>query len=121
MNIPNNESMSEVDPPACGTIPDFVLPRDVDFPSLLPLKLQLHADEARYLVSLVVHKSAFDDTDDDGFVRLTHANLRSIVSRRRLAAQQTGKSVVAVNLLVALTTTGRVAQYVTKNAAPRAV
>jgi hypothetical protein len=33
----------------------------------------------------------------------------------------TGKSVVAVNLLVALTKTGLVAQYVTKNAAPRAV
>lgn len=33
----------------------------------------------------------------------------------------TGKSVVAVNLLVALTGRGMVAQYVTKNAAPRAV
>ncbi|WP_412062566.1 DNA/RNA helicase domain-containing protein [Rubrivirga sp. IMCC45206] len=33
----------------------------------------------------------------------------------------TGKSVVAVNLLVALTSGGHVAQYVTKNAAPRAV
>lgn len=33
----------------------------------------------------------------------------------------TGKSVVAVNLLVALTKAGLVAQYVTKNAAPRAV
>ena len=33
----------------------------------------------------------------------------------------TGKSVVAVNLLVALTGRGLVAQYVTKNAAPRAV
>lgn len=33
----------------------------------------------------------------------------------------TGKSVVAVNLLVALTNHGMVAQYVTKNAAPRAV
>ena len=33
----------------------------------------------------------------------------------------TGKSVVAVNLLVALTKRGMVAQYVTKNAAPRAV
>ncbi len=33
----------------------------------------------------------------------------------------TGKSVVAVNLLVALTKAGLVSQYVTKNAAPRAV
>ena len=33
----------------------------------------------------------------------------------------TGKSVVAVNLLVALTSAGRVTQYVTKNAAPRSV
>lgn len=33
----------------------------------------------------------------------------------------TGKSVVAVNLLVALTKLGLIAQYVTKNAAPRAV
>ena len=33
----------------------------------------------------------------------------------------TGKSVVAVNLLVSLTQEGRVVQYVTKNAAPRAV
>jgi hypothetical protein len=33
----------------------------------------------------------------------------------------TGKSVVAINLLVALTNRGQVAQYVTKNAAPRAV
>lgn len=33
----------------------------------------------------------------------------------------TGKSVVAINLLVALTKLGLVAQYVTKNAAPRAV
>ncbi len=33
----------------------------------------------------------------------------------------TGKSVVAINLLVALTSRGQVAQYVTKNAAPRAV
>ena len=33
----------------------------------------------------------------------------------------TGKSVVAVNLLVELTNQGRVVQYVTKNAAPRAV
>lgn len=33
----------------------------------------------------------------------------------------TGKSVVAINLLVALTKLGLIAQYVTKNAAPRAV
>src|SRR5690606_27222308 len=33
----------------------------------------------------------------------------------------TGKSVVAVNLLVELTQQGHVVQYVTKNAAPRAV
>ena len=33
----------------------------------------------------------------------------------------TGKSVVAVNLLVALTKIGKVSQYVTKNAAPRTV
>lgn len=33
----------------------------------------------------------------------------------------TGKSVVAVNLLVALNKAGLVSQYVTKNAAPRAV
>lgn len=33
----------------------------------------------------------------------------------------TGKSVIAINLLVALTNKGLVAQYVTKNAAPRAV
>ncbi|MFN0129041.1 MAG: DNA/RNA helicase domain-containing protein [Verrucomicrobiales bacterium] len=33
----------------------------------------------------------------------------------------TGKSVVAINLLVALTGQGRVAKYVTKNAAPRTV
>lgn len=33
----------------------------------------------------------------------------------------TGKSVVAINLLVAINKTGRVAKYVTKNSAPRAV
>jgi uncharacterized protein len=33
----------------------------------------------------------------------------------------TGKSVVAVHLLVELTRRGRVAQYVTRNAAPREV
>ncbi|MCY4095066.1 MAG: DUF2075 domain-containing protein [Gammaproteobacteria bacterium] len=33
----------------------------------------------------------------------------------------TGKSVVAINLLVELTTRGKTAQYVTRNAAPRAV
>ncbi len=33
----------------------------------------------------------------------------------------TGKSVVAINLLVSLTSKGKVVQYVTKNAAPRAV
>ena len=79
------------------------------------------------LVSMIKGKEAFVMIDDQKVVfekALALASRADANNKHVLIVEGgpgTGKSVVAVNLLVALTARGMVAQYVTKNAAPRAV
>jgi uncharacterized protein len=80
-----------------------------------------------YLVSLLQGNREFLMIDDQKLVYETALNLSeaaAIGTRNVLIVEGgpgTGKSVVAINLLVELTSRGLVAKYVTKNAAPRAV
>lgn len=79
------------------------------------------------LEALLKGKQEFVMIDDQKVVfetALALANRADATNKHVLIVEGgpgTGKSVVAVNLLVALTARGKVAQYVTKNAAPRAV
>lgn len=79
------------------------------------------------LVSLLQGNQEFLMIDDQKIVyetALALANKATVKDKHVLIVEGgpgTGKSVVAVNLLVELTNKGLVAQYVTKNAAPRAV
>lgn len=79
------------------------------------------------LVSLLNGNQEFLMIDDQKVVyetAISFAKTASIKDKYVLivvGGPGTGKSVVAVNLLVAMTKEGMLAQYVTKNAAPRAV
>ena len=82
---------------------------------------------ADHLVSLLEGNREFTLIDDQ---KLVFEHALSLLNRAAQGRKQvfiveggpgTGKSVVAINLLVAVTQRGRVAQYVTRNAAPRAV
>lgn len=79
------------------------------------------------LVSLLNGNQEFLMIDDQKIVYETAISLAKTASIKDkyvlivVGGPGTGKSVVAVNLLVALTKEGMLAQYVTKNAAPRAV
>lgn len=79
------------------------------------------------LQSLLKGNQEFLMIDDQKIVYETAINLakRAANGEKQVLIVEggpgTGKSVVAVNLLVALTGAGQVVQYVTKNAAPRAV
>lgn len=83
------------------------------------------------LVGMLQGKEEFVLIDDQKVVfEATLGIARNVDSQRGSCTKQvvivdggpgTGKSVVAINLLVALTQDRRVAKYVTKNAAPRAV
>lgn len=82
---------------------------------------------ADHLVSLLEGNREFTLIDDQ---KLVFEHAMSLLNRAAQGRKQvfiveggpgTGKSVVAINLLVAVTQRGRVAQYVTRNAAPRAV
>lgn len=79
------------------------------------------------MVSLLKGNKEFVMIDDQKIVyetALSLAKQSSSVNKNVLIVQGgpgTGKSVVAVNLLVELTKLGLLAQYVSKNAAPRAV
>ncbi len=79
------------------------------------------------LAGMLAGKPEFVLVDDQKVVyetALSHAAAASEQSKRVVIVEGgpgTGKSVVAVNLLVALTGRRLVAKYVTKNAAPRAV
>lgn len=79
------------------------------------------------LAKMLMGKQEFVMIDDQKVVYETALGLarkNSVENKNVLIVQGgpgTGKSVVAINLLVALTKLGLIAQYVTKNAAPRAV
>jgi uncharacterized protein len=82
---------------------------------------------ADHLTSLLQGKPAFLMIDDQKLVFESVLELSAIAEQRGKqvliveGGPGTGKSVVAVNLLGELTRRGRVVQYVTRNAAPRAV
>jgi len=84
-------------------------------------------DLSDYLVSLLQGNREFLMIDDQKLVYETALNLskEAAVGAKNVLIVEggpgTGKSVVAINLLVELTNRGLVAKYVTKNAAPRAV
>ena len=82
---------------------------------------------ADHLASLLEGNSEFDMIDDQKVVyeAVLQAAERAQDGRKQVVLVQggpgTGKSVIAINLLVELTRRERIAQYVTRNAAPRAV
>ena len=82
---------------------------------------------ADHLASLLQGNREFEMIDDQKVVYETALELadRAMAGSKEVLLVEggpgTGKSVVAVNLLVELTRRGRVAQYVSRNAAPRAV
>ena len=82
---------------------------------------------ADHLASLLAGNAAFLMIDDQKLVYESALDLSDIAEQhgKQVFIVQggpgTGKSVVAVNLLGELTRRGKVAQYVTRNAAPRAV
>ena len=82
---------------------------------------------ADHLSSLLEGNREFEMIDDQ---KVVYETALELAARARAGSKEvllveggpgTGKSVVAVNLLVELTRGGHVAQYVSKNAAPRAV
>lgn len=60
------------------------LPRGFDAMEYLgdDQRLQVRADEARWLVSLITHKSIYGETDGSGFARLRYDYLRDVMSKR---------------------------------------
>ncbi len=90
-------------------------------------KLKPSKNLADHLVSLLKGNREFEMIDDQKIVYETaldlavHANQDKKEVLLVEGGPGTGKSVVAVNLLVELTRRGQVAHYVSRNAAPRAV
>lgn len=83
---------------------------------------------ADHLAGLMQGNQAFLMIDDQKVVyesALSHAEAAAVLGAKRVMIVEggpgTGKSVVAVNLLVELTHREKLVQYVSKNAAPRAV
>ena len=82
---------------------------------------------ADHLASLIKGNQEFLMIDDQKvvFETVLDADAKASTGHKRVLLVEggpgTGKSVVAINLLVELTTRGKTAQYVTRNAAPRAV
>ena len=90
-------------------------------------KIKPSKNLADSLASMLRGNSEFLMIDDQKLVYETALDLscRGDIDNRQVLIVEggpgTGKSVVAINLLVELTKRGMLAQYVTKNAAPRAV
>ena len=90
-------------------------------------KIRPSKNLADALLSMLQGNEEFFMIDDQKLVYETALNLSEIstIEDKRVLIVEggpgTGKSVVAINLLVALTNKRFVTQYVTKNAAPRAV
>jgi DUF2075 family protein len=82
---------------------------------------------ADHLVDLLKGNKAFEMIDDQKLVYEQALALADAAQKQRKqvliveGGPGTGKSVVAINLLVELTSRGRLAHYVTRNAAPRNV
>lgn len=90
-------------------------------------KLKPSKNLADHLLSLLQGNKEFQLVDDQ---KLVFENALELADQARFGRKQvlivdggpgTGKSVVAINLLVELTRRERLAHYVTRNAAPRAV
>lgn len=62
-----------------------ILPATFQPVDFLSARLLKHADEARYLVSQIVIKTAFEGTDPSGFVRLHHNILRRVMDKDCIA------------------------------------
>jgi len=82
---------------------------------------------AESLVGMIQGNREFVLIDEQKVVYETalHLSRRSEIEGKKVLVVEggpgTGKSVVAINLMVALTQAGKLTQYVTKNSAPRAV
>lgn len=61
----------------------FVLPATFDPMELLPKSLHRYADDARYLASTIIRKSARGQADAGGYVPLKAEFLRNVISERR--------------------------------------
>jgi len=64
---------------------EFTLPRSFQPADYLPLRLATRADDARWLMSTIVRKTAYRDTDPWGCVRLHSSILRKIMSPNSIA------------------------------------
>lgn len=61
----------------------FVLPAGFDAREVLPARLRKRADDANWLVSTILTKTAYGQTDPYGYVRLHADILRRIMSKRK--------------------------------------
>ena len=61
----------------------FILPQSFDPLALLPKSLHKFADDARYVASTVLRKTARGQADDHGYVTLKAEYLRKVISERR--------------------------------------
>jgi hypothetical protein len=61
----------------------LILPESFDAFELLPKTLHRYADDARYLVSTILRKTAKGQGDDCGYVPLRAEYLRAVISERR--------------------------------------
>ena len=61
----------------------FILPQSFDPLALLPKSLHKFADDARYVASTVLRKTARGQADDHGYVTLKAKYLRKVISERR--------------------------------------
>lgn len=64
---------------------EFILPRSFQPADYLPLRLATRADDARWLVSTIVRKTANRDTDPWGCVRLHNDVLRRVLEKNTIA------------------------------------
>jgi len=62
---------------------EFILPETFDANELLPKSLRKFADDARYLASTILRKTARGQADNHGYVPLRAEYLRNVISKRK--------------------------------------
>jgi len=68
--------------PTVSAAPVFALPESFEAAAALPGKLAKRTDDANWLLSTIIRKSAHQETDDYGYARLDSRILRRVMSRR---------------------------------------
>ena len=58
---------------------EFILPQSFNAHELLPRTLHRYADDARYIASTIIKKTARGQSDDHGYVPLRAEFLRNVI------------------------------------------